>query len=144
MRKQLVVLTLLLASIAVETHATQKPSEAAQHQTATQSAIPALVFGTAWYPEQWDEARWEKDLSLMQVAGINMVRVGEFAWSRMEPQEGRFDFGWLDRAIDLAAKHNIKVVLGTPSAAPPAWLTYKYPDTLAIWEDGRRAQHGNR
>jgi len=80
----------------------------------------------------------------MQAAGIHMVRVGEFAWSRMEPQEGKFDFDWLERAIAMAAKHDIRVVVGTPTAAPPAWLTQKYPDTLAVWEDGHRATHGNR
>jgi beta-galactosidase len=102
------------------------------------------VLGTAWYPEHWDEARWEQDLSLMQAAGINMVRVAEFAWSTMEPQEGQFNFGWLDRAIELAGKHGIKVVVGTPTAAPPAWMTQKYPETLALWENGHRATHGNR
>jgi beta-galactosidase len=106
--------------------------------------VPQLVLGTAWYPEQWPEDRWENDLALMQQAGINMVRVGEFAWSRMEPANGQFDFTWLDRAIALAARHNIKTVLGTPTAAPPAWLTKNYPDTLATWEDGRTATHGNR
>lgn len=106
--------------------------------------VPPLVLGTAWYPEQWDEARWEQDLSLMQAAGINMVRVGEFAWSKMEPREGQFDFDWLDRAVAFAGKHNIRVVLGTPTAAPPAWLTQRYSDTLAVWENGRRAEHGNR
>ena len=105
---------------------------------------PALVLGTAWYPEQWPEERWEKDLTLMQAAGINMVRIGEFAWSRMEPREGEFDLDWLDRAITLAGKHGISVVLGTPTAAPPAWMTQKYPETLSVWEDGRRATHGNR
>jgi beta-galactosidase len=106
--------------------------------------IPGLVLGAAWYPEHWPEDRWAKDLTLMQAAGINMVRVGEFAWSRMEPSEGQFDFAWLERAIALAGKHHIKVVVGTPTAAPPAWLTQKYPDTLAIWDNGKRATHGNR
>jgi beta-galactosidase len=105
---------------------------------------PVLVLGTAWYPEQWPEARWEQDLALMQAAGINMVRVSEFAWSTMEPQEGQFNFAWLDRAVALAAKHGIRTVLGTPSAAPPAWLTQKYPETLAVWDNGRTATHGNR
>jgi beta-galactosidase len=107
-------------------------------------APPALLLGTAWYPEQWPESRWESDLSLMQQAGIHMVRVGEFAWSRMEPEEGHYDLDWLDRAIAAAAKHNIYTVVGTPTAAPPAWLTQKYPETLRLYEDGHRAEHGNR
>jgi beta-galactosidase len=140
MRKLAVILLLVL--ITVGSHAGQEQNKPKVHSA--ESSTPALVFGTAWYPEQWDEARWERDLSLMQAAGINMVRVAEFAWSRMEPREGQFDFAWLDRAIELASKHNITIVLGTPSAAPPAWLTYKYPDTLATWDNGRRAEHGNR
>jgi len=80
----------------------------------------------------------------MQAAHLDVVRVGEFAWSTMEPREGQYDFTWLDRAIAEAARHHIYVVIGTPTAAPPAWLTSKYPDTLRVDEDGQRAQHGNR
>jgi beta-galactosidase len=105
---------------------------------------PALLLGTAWYPEQWPESRWDADLALMQKAGIHMVRVGEFAWSRMEPTEGHYDLDWLDHAITAAAKHGIVTVIGTPSAAPPAWLTQKYPETLRTYPNGRKAQHGNR
>jgi len=105
---------------------------------------PALLLGAAWYPEQWPEARWDADLALMEQAGIHVVRVGEFAWSSMEPAEGKFDLDWLQRAVRMAAKHHISVVLGTPSAAPPAWLTQKYPETLLIDEHGKRAVHGNR
>ena len=105
---------------------------------------PPLLLGTAWYPEQWPESRWDADLALMQQAGIHMVRVGEFAWSRMEPEEGKYDLDWLDRAITAAARHNIYTVVGTPTAAPPAWLTQKYPETLRMKDDGRRDQHGNR
>jgi beta-galactosidase len=65
-----------------------------------------ILLGTAWYPEQWPEARWEADLALMQQAGVHMVRVGEFAWSRMEPEEGHYDLDWLDRAIAAAARHD--------------------------------------
>jgi beta-galactosidase len=108
------------------------------------AAQDPLLLGTAWYPEQWPESRWETDLTLMQQAHMHVVRVAEFAWSTLEPSEGHFEFGWLDRAIALAGKHDIKVVLGTPSAAPPAWLTTKYPETLRVEEDGRRAEHGNR
>jgi len=103
-----------------------------------------LSMGTAWYPEQWPQARWEQDLSLMEAAHINVVRVAEFAWSTLEPTDGQFEFDWLDRAIAQAARHHIRVVLGTPSAAPPAWLTTKYPDVLRVAEDGRRDEHGGR
>src|SRR5512146_1100886 len=105
---------------------------------------PAILLGTAWYPEQWPESRWEADLALMQKAGVHMVRIGEFAWSRMEPREGEYDLDWMDRSITAAAKHGIYTVIGTPSAAPPAWLTQKYPETLRTKEDGRKDQHGNR
>lgn len=108
------------------------------------NAPSPLRLGTAWYPEQWSESRWNIDLTLMEQAHINVVRVGEFAWSMMEPSEGHYNFAWLDRAIALAAQHHIAVVLGTPTAAPPAWLTTKYPDTLRVEEDGHRAEHGNR
>src|SRR6516164_9666290 len=89
-------------------------------------ATPPLLLGTAWYPEQWPEARWDADLALMEKAGIRFVRVGEFAWSRMERTEGNYDLEWLDHAIAAAGRHHIATVIGTPSAAPPAWLTQKY------------------
>lgn len=108
------------------------------------SPAPPIVLGTAWYPEQWPESRWEADLTLMQQAGIHLVRVGEFAWSRMEPAEGQYDLDWLERAINAAGKHGIYTVVGTPTAAPPAWLTQKYPETLRVDEEGHRAEHGNR
>ena len=113
--------------------------------TAVVSAQPqSLRMGAAWYPEQWPEAQWDHDLQLMQDAHMNVVRVGEFAWSTLEPTEGRYDLDWLDRAIALAAKHHIAVVIGTPTDAPPAWLTQKYPDTLGMNADGQWRQHGER
>jgi beta-galactosidase len=104
----------------------------------------ALLMGTDWYPEQWPETRWETDLRMMEAAQLNVVRLSEFAWSRMEPADGQFDFSWLDRAIRLAEKHHISVVLGTPTAGPPAWLTQKYPETLRVESNGQRVIHGNR
>ena len=127
------LLALLLAASPASLHAQTRTAEA-----------PPLVLGTAWYPEQWPESRWDADLDLMQKAGIHMVRVGEFAWSRMEPSEGDYQLDWLDHAIAAAARHNIVTVIGTPSAAPPAWLTQKYPETLRTKEDGRKDEHGNR
>ncbi len=101
-------------------------------------------MGVAWYPEQWPESRWEEDLRLMEAANLKVVRIGEFAWSRMEPSEGHYDFDWLERAISLAAKHHIVSVVGTPTATPPAWLTQKYPETLRMEPNGQRVTHGNR
>ena len=126
-------------------------SAVAQGPTSPSNSIPtqisghdAILMGTAWYPEQWPEARWEEDLRLMEASNLKVVRIAEFAWSRMEPSEGHYDFDWLERAISLAAKHHIVSVLGTPTATPPAWLTQKYPDTLRVEESGQRSVHGNR
>ena len=86
-----------------------------------------LYFGVDYYPEQWPEERWLEDARLMAEAGFNVVRLAEFAWSKIEPNEGHYDFDWLDRAITLLASHGMRVVLGTPTASPPPWLMTKYP-----------------
>jgi len=104
----------------------------------------AIVVGTAWYPEQWPESRWEEDLKLMEAANIKVVRIAEFAWSTMEPSEGHYEMDWLERAVAAAAKHHIMSAIGTPTAAPPAWLTQKHPEILRIEENGQRVTHGNR
>lgn len=116
----------------------------AQAPLPTEPRTPPLLLGAAWYPEQWPESRWDADLALMEQAHIHFVRVGEFAWSNMEPAEGNFQLDWLEHAIRAAEHHHIAVVLGTPSAAPPAWLTSKYPETLRTNADGRKDEHGNR
>jgi beta-galactosidase len=110
----------------------------------TQIQGHAIVVGTAWYPEQWPESRWEEDLRLMENADIKVVRVAEFSWSTLEPVERRYNMDWLERAIAVAAKHHIVTVLGTPTAAPPAWLTHKYPEILRVEANGSRVTHGNR
>jgi beta-galactosidase len=106
--------------------------------------VPTVLLGVAWYPEQWPEERWDQDLALMNGAGIRLVRIGEFAWSSMEPQEGYYELDWVERAIAKAAAHHIFVVLGTPTDAPPAWLTRRYPETLRVDETGKGAEHGER
>ena len=113
-------------------------------QAPATSYSPSLLLGAAWYPEQWPESRWEADLSLMEAAHIHLVRIGEFAWSSLEPHEGDYKFDWLDHAVRAAERHHIAVVIGTPTAAPPAWLTAKYPETLRTLADGRKDGHGNR
>ena len=93
-----------------------------------------MLVGVDYYAEHWPEARWPEDARLMEKAGISLVRLAEFAWSRLEPREGQFEFGWLDRALAVLSARGIKAVLGTPTAAPPAWLVEKHPDVLPLDE----------
>jgi beta-galactosidase len=103
-----------------------------------------MIYGCAWYPEHWPESRWAEDLRLMRDARMNMVRIAEFAWSSIEPEEGRYELDWIERAIDAAAAQGFDVVLGTPTAAPPAWLTERYPEVLAVDPSGIRRKPGSR
>jgi len=103
-----------------------------------------LHLGAAWYPEHWPEDRWPDDIRLMAETGFTVVRMGEFAWSALQPSRDTFDLDWLERAVELAARSGIRTVLGTPTAAPPAWLVEAHPDLLAVDDTGRRVQFGNR
>jgi beta-galactosidase len=103
-----------------------------------------IYVGVDYYPEHWPRERWDEDARLMKEAGFNVVRLAEFSWVLLEPEEGRFDFGWLDDAIGLLGRHGIKVVLGTPTAVMPAWVARKYPETLAMKADGTRVLWGGR
>src|SRR3954468_20689888 len=87
-----------------------------------------FLFGVCYYPEQWPREFLERDAQRMRECGVNTVRMGEFAWCRMEPAEGHYDFGFLDEAIEVLGRHGIKTILGTPTAAPPKWLTQEYPE----------------
>jgi beta-galactosidase len=102
------------------------------------------TLGVCYYPEHWPEERWETDARMMAEAGITHVRVGEFAWSRMEPDPGKTDFGWLDRAFDTLHAHQLRIVLGTPTATPPKWLVDSMPDMLAVARDGSTRGFGSR
>ncbi|WP_410771693.1 beta-galactosidase [Fontibacillus sp. BL9] len=96
----------------------------------------AVQMGVDYYPEQWDPSLWEQDIQLMKVTGIRVVRVAEFAWSRLEPSSGIYDFDWLDSVLDLFYKYDISVVIGTPTNTPPRWLTDLRPDILPLFADG--------
>ena len=100
-------------------------------------------LGAAYYPEDWPLEQIDRDIELMHDAGITCARIGEFAWSRMEPQEGRYDFDWLHRAVDALGAAGIAVVMGTPTCTPPAWLYYRYPQIVGHNMDGP-LQHGAR
>ena len=113
-----------------------------------------MYFGVDYYPERWvypyagtsenPEAAWIKDADLMVKAGINVVRVGEYSWGLCEREEGKYDFAWLRRVLDIMAKREIKVVLGTPTAAPPIWLATKHPEILPADERGIIRHEGTR
>ncbi len=103
-----------------------------------------LLFGTDYYPDQTPEHLWEQDAAAMQAAGITNVRIAEFAWALMEPSEGSFDFAWLQRAVRILHAHNIAVILGTPSAAPPNWLTQRYPEVMEVNDQGVTLNTGAR
>ncbi len=101
-------------------------------------------LGVCYYPEQWDESRWPSDLAEMSQLGVRHVRVAEFAWSRMEPVQGTFDFAWLRRFLDLAHAAGLSVVMGTPTACPPKWLVNAMPDMLALDKNGVPRGFGSR
>ncbi len=103
-----------------------------------------MKLGVCYYPEHWPPERWPQDARLMAAAGLDYVRIGEFAWQQMEPAEGRFDWDWLDRAIDTLAAEGLRLILGTPTAAPPAWLCAAHPDILPVDSQGRRRRFGSR
>lgn len=101
-------------------------------------------FGVDYYPEHWPEERWEIDASLMEELGLKVVRMAEFSWHKMEPSEGSYQFDWLEKAVNLLGKHGISTVLGTPSAAPPAWMVRKHPEILPEGPDGIKRGFGGR
>ncbi|MEM9247528.1 MAG: beta-galactosidase [Pseudomonadota bacterium] len=102
------------------------------------------TLGTCYYPEHWPEKIWAEDARRMAEAGLTWVRIGEFAWSRIEPEPGRFDWGWLDRAIEVLGAAGLRVVLGTPTATPPRWVVDTHPDMLAVDAEGRPRKFGSR
>ena len=101
-------------------------------------------LGVCYYPEHWPEARWQEDAAQMATLGLTFVRSGEFAWSRIEPREGEYQWGWLDRAVETLGAAGLQIIMGTPTATPPRWMVTKFPDMLAYDDEGRKRGFGSR
>ncbi|WP_020138453.1 beta-galactosidase [Streptomyces sp. 351MFTsu5.1] len=110
----------------------------------TPRGLSRLAYGGDYNPEQWPESVWDEDVRLMREAGVTMVSVGIFSWALLEPEPGGYDFGWLDRVMDLLHENGIRVDLGTPTVAPPKWFYRAHPDALPVTADGTRLAFGSR
>ncbi|MDI2128474.1 beta-galactosidase [Yinghuangia seranimata] len=106
--------------------------------------VPGLLFGGDYNPEQWPEDVWAEDVRLMSEAGVTMATVAVFSWSRLEPREGEYDFGWLDRVLDLLHAHGIAADLATATATPPPWLVRTHPEVQPVDAAGTRLEFGSR
>ncbi|MEM9231876.1 MAG: beta-galactosidase [Pseudomonadota bacterium] len=105
---------------------------------------PAPTLGVCYYPEHWPEEQWAEDAARMVAAGLTWVRIGEFAWSRLEPVPGDLRFDWLDRAVETLGAAGLRIVMGTPTATPPRWMLDEHPDMLAVDAEGRPRKFGSR
>ncbi len=103
-----------------------------------------VYFGGDYNPDQWDDATIDEDMRLFKLAGINLVTLPVFSWAKLEPDEGVYNFGWLDALMDKFAANGLKVCLATPTTAQPAWLSSRYPEVLPVDIAGRKRTHGMR
>lgn len=103
-----------------------------------------MTIGVYYYPEAWPPDQWERDITNIKRLGFEFIHMGEFAWTFMEPEEGKYDFAWLDRVVELSGKYGLKVILCTPTPTPPVWLVKKHPEVLMVDDYGRRMEHGTR
>lgn len=108
------------------------------------TAARGLLYGGDYAPEQWPASTWREDGQLMRAAGVNLVTLNVFGWSRIEPAEGERDFAWLDEVLEVLHECGVAVDLATPTASPPAWMATDYPDTLPVTASGVRLAHGSR
>lgn len=109
--------------------------------------VPHLLHGGDYNPDQWipwKETIWKEDMRLARLAGVNTLSVGIFAWAALEPEEGRYEFGWLDEIMDLMHENGIIAVLATPSGARPGWMSHEYPEVLRVNGDRTKNRHGGR
>ncbi|HZL11675.1 MAG TPA: beta-galactosidase [Prolixibacteraceae bacterium] len=130
----LFILILTVSSLSVNAQTTEKFFPAKELTT----------VGVYYYPEHWDSTQWERDFQNIEKMGFEFTHFAEFAWAELEPEEGVYDFKWLDRSLQLADKYHLKVILCTSTATPPVWLSRKHPDILQTNEDGSKMDHGAR
>jgi len=116
----------------------------ARMPSSAEAGSTGLLLGVDYYPDQTPENLWEEDARMIAAAGFTNVRIAEFAWALMEPSEGKFDFAWLHRSVDILHKNSIAVILGTPSAAPPPWLSARYPEIFEVNAQGQKLHPGGR
>ncbi len=126
-------------------------SASAAAQSTPNLNFPTVLYGAAYYNEYTPQdtpnsqaARLDKDVAMMKAAGLNVVRMGESTWSLWEPEDGQFDYAWMDRIVDAMGKAGIKVILGTPTYSIPAWMAHQHPEILAHYSDGRTNSYGPR
>jgi beta-galactosidase len=113
-------------------------------ETLLGAVLPHIAYGGDYNPDQWPEEVWREDVRLMQEAGVNLVSLGIFSWSRLEPAEGEFDFGWFDQVMDLLHDGGVRVDLATATASPPPWLSLRHPEMLPVLADGVKLWPGAR
>jgi len=106
--------------------------------------LSKIFYGGDYNPDQWDEDVWEEDIKLMKTLRVNTVTLPVFSWAKLQPSEDNFDFSWLDKAIGLLSKNDIFIIMATPTAAQPAWMSKKYPEMLITDIEGRKHKHGGR
>src|SRR6266496_1221738 len=106
--------------------------------------LDSIAYGGDYTPEQWPEEIWATDVRLMREAGVNLVTVGVFSWAWLEPEEGRFEFDWLDDVLDLLHGHGIRVDLATATASPPPWFSRRHPSSLPVTREEQLLWPGSR
>ncbi|MGW1784986.1 beta-galactosidase [Streptomyces sp. NPDC002143] len=115
-----------------------------QPMDAFRRRLPGIVYGGDYNPEQWPREVWREDVRLMREANVRLVSLGVFSWSALEPEDGKFEFAWLDEVMDLLADNGVSVALATPNASPPPWMAESFPESLLVNRDGVRVGVGSR